>query len=179
VKFRNVFEIIMFAVDLQSSASPLRHEASQGQFNEPWRAFRTILEKSQEVISEKCRWRFLKSCFLDVLHSLFRRQPNRTIHHCMEEYQPRYKWALTWPDDRDETGKPPQIFQGYDGTTPVGSIQLMKGGPQKGQWSYAGHGPKVRERLIPHTGFAPTAREACRAAEDYYDRLIKHNETLK
>ena len=34
--------------DLQSSASPLRHEASRGRIIEPWQPFRTILEKSQE-----------------------------------------------------------------------------------------------------------------------------------
>lgn len=39
--------------DLQSSASPLRHEASRVLIIEPWRRFRMILEKSQEAISEK------------------------------------------------------------------------------------------------------------------------------
>jgi hypothetical protein len=33
----------------------------------------------------------------------------------------------------------------------------------------------VRERLQPHQGFEPTAREASRMAEDYYDRLLEHN----
>jgi hypothetical protein len=38
--------------DLQSSASPLRHEASRVQIIELWRRFRMILDKSQEDISE-------------------------------------------------------------------------------------------------------------------------------
>ena len=33
--------------DLQSSASPLRHEASPGRIHEPWAAFRIILDEAQ------------------------------------------------------------------------------------------------------------------------------------
>jgi hypothetical protein len=70
---------------------------------------------------------------------------------------------------------PLQDFQGWDGKVSVGRIRLENAGPKHGQWQWSGHGPEVKERLLPHQGFEPTAREASRMAEDYYDRLIEHN----
>ncbi|MHC2297899.1 hypothetical protein [Rhizobium mongolense] len=43
----------LILLDLQSSASPLRHEASQVPVIEPWRAFRTILENRKRPFLKK------------------------------------------------------------------------------------------------------------------------------
>lgn len=80
-----------------------------------------------------------------------------------------------WLDDRGPDGQRLQIFQGYDGVIPVGSVQAITGGPMRGKWMWSGHGPHVRERILPHQGYMPTGREACQMAEDYYHRLMRHN----
>ena len=91
------------------------------------------------------------------------------------DYQPKYKWRETWPGETGLDGKQLQDFQGWDGETPVGRIRLEESGPKRGSWQWSGHGPRVRQRLVPHQGFEQSARDASRMAEDYYDRLLEHN----
>ncbi|CDM62346.1 hypothetical protein LPU83_pLPU83d_0976 (plasmid) [Rhizobium favelukesii] len=61
------------------------------------------------------------------------------------------------------------------GETSIGRIRYEAAGSMRETWQWSGHGPKVKERLLPQQGFEPTAREASRMAEDYYDRLTAHN----
>lgn len=97
------------------------------------------------------------------------------LDHVTEPYQPRYKWRDTWPGETGLDGKPLQDFQGWDEGTAVGRIRLEEAGPMKGKWQWAGHGGRVKERLLPSVGYSDTAREASRLAEDYYERLLAHN----
>ncbi|KAA0698527.1 hypothetical protein DTW90_12020 [Neorhizobium sp. P12A] len=66
-------------------------------------------------------------------------------------------------------------FQGWDGDTQVGRIRYEANGPKQGYWQWSGHGPAVRERLLPHQGYEKTPRAAAAKAEEYYDRLLAHN----
>ncbi|CDM56309.1 MULTISPECIES: hypothetical protein [Rhizobium] len=91
------------------------------------------------------------------------------------QYQPKYLWKPTWTGETGLDGKPLQDFQAWDGEVPVGRIRYEDGGPKREKWQWSGHGPEVRERLMPHQGFEPTAREASRMAEEYYDRLMAAN----
>jgi hypothetical protein len=91
------------------------------------------------------------------------------------EYQPKYKWRVTWPDQED-AGSQQTDFSGWDVDIYIGRIRLEPHGLKKGQWQWSGGGPNgVRERLLRHQGFAPTAREASRMVENYYERLMRHN----
>jgi len=92
----------------------------------------------------------------------------------MTEYLPLYKWQPTWPDPGDADSWKTD-FIGLDGEITIGRIRFEPMGLKKNTWMWSGHGPRVRERLTPHQGYAPTAREASRMVEDYYHRLMRHN----
>jgi hypothetical protein len=84
-----------------------------------------------------------------------------------EKYSPRYKWRETWP------GEGKQDFTGYDGEYVVGRIRLDTTTHGKGgmwQWN-GGFGRWIRKRILPQNGWAETAREASRLAEEHYERL--------
>jgi hypothetical protein len=89
----------------------------------------------------------------------------------MEAYKPKYRWKETWPGDTGLDGKSLQDFQGWDDKTAVGRIRLEEAGPMQGKWQWSGHGPEVR-RHLPHQGYVDTACEACRMAEEYYEKLM-------
>ncbi len=91
------------------------------------------------------------------------------------EYIPLYRWKETWPGESDPAGNPLQDFFGMDGDVIIGRIRLESHGPTANLWQWSGQGGKVRERLLPHQGYEPTAREASRMVEDYYHRLMRHN----
>jgi hypothetical protein len=90
------------------------------------------------------------------------------------DYTPRYKWRITWPDPGDADSHKTD-FSGWDEGICIGRITLQPHGLTKGTWMWSGHGPRVRERLFPHQGYQPTARDAARMVEDYYERLMAHN----
>ena len=92
----------------------------------------------------------------------------------MTEYQPRYKWRVTWPDEGDKDSWQTD-FCGWDGEIRVGRIRYEPHGPKKDFWQWSGHGGRVGERLTPHQGYVPTAREASRKVEEYYCQLMAHN----
>lgn len=91
----------------------------------------------------------------------------------MALYQPKYKWLRTKIDERDVPTD--NDWSGYDGEIVIGRIQKQPHGPKKDQWLWSGHGPRVRKRLLPHQGYEAEGREAVRAVEAYYDRLIEAN----
>lgn len=88
-------------------------------------------------------------------------------------YHPRYKWRRTKLDENDEPRD--TDWSGYDGKIGIGRVQLQPHGPTKGTWLWSGHGPPVRERLLPHQGYEAEGREAMRKVEEYYERLMAHN----
>ncbi|WP_245500765.1 hypothetical protein [Rhizobium sp. BK251] len=94
-----------------------------------------------------------------------------------DEYKPKYRWGRTWPGENGLDGKPLQDFIGFDGEVIIGRIRLEDSGPLKGQWQWSGQGPfrGIKKRLLPHQGYAETAREASRMAEDYYHQLLALN----
>ena len=91
----------------------------------------------------------------------------------MAGYQPKYKWRRTKLDDNDVPTD--NDWSGYDGEIVVGRVQKQPHGPMKGKWLWSAHGPRVKQRLLPHQGFEPEGREAMRMVEEYYDRLLAHN----
>src|SRR4051794_24497593 len=92
------------------------------------------------------------------------------------EPQLKYKWRVTWPDPADADSHKTD-FCGWDGDIRVGRIRQEPHGLQKDLWHWTGGGPDrgVRQRLLPHEGFEPTARVAAHKVEDYYDRLMANN----
>jgi hypothetical protein len=83
-----------------------------------------------------------------------------------------YKWRATLIDENDT---PRDDFCGWDGNVCIGRIRLEPHGPKKGHWQWSGQGPRVRQRLTPHQGYEPTAREAARMIEDYYHKQMAYN----
>lgn len=93
------------------------------------------------------------------------------------EPSPKYKWRVTWPDQGDRDSWETD-FQEWDGNIPVGRIRFEAQGLKKDMWQWSGHGPVhglKNGRLRPHQGYEKTARLAAAKAEDYYERLMKHN----
>ncbi|WP_349434796.1 hypothetical protein [Pararhizobium sp. A13] len=91
-----------------------------------------------------------------------------------DEYAPKYRWRVTWPDPED-AGSHKTDFSGWDGDVRIGRIRFEPNGLQKGTWQWSGLGPHVRERLLPHQSYEDTARKAAAMVEDYYERLMAHN----
>lgn len=92
-------------------------------------------------------------------------------------YQPKYKWRVTWPDPSDADSHTTD-FCGWDGDVCIGRIRFEPQGLKKNMWQWSGHGPKKlpKGRLTPHQGYEDTARNASAKVEDYYERLLAHNE---
>lgn len=63
-------------------------------------------------------------------------------------YQALYKWRGTKIDESDQ---PTDLdWLSYDGEIIIGRIRFESGGPNGGQWQWSGHGPQVRQRVLPH-----------------------------
>ncbi|WP_026283340.1 hypothetical protein [Rhizobium sp. 2MFCol3.1] len=90
-----------------------------------------------------------------------------------DRYQPLYHWRRTKLDENDEPRD--SDWSGYDGEIGIGRIQLQEHGPTKGKWHWAAHGPHVRHRHTPHTGYEAEGREAMRMVEEYYHALMAAN----
>lgn len=83
-----------------------------------------------------------------------------------QDYKPRYKWKETWP------GEGHQDYSGWDGADIIGRLQIVIGGKMGGKWLWAaGHAGWIRKRVIPHTGYADTAREAAKRIEEYHNTM--------
>ncbi len=88
----------------------------------------------------------------------------------MTEYQRRYRWARTWPDD-------PVPAEDYvcivDGER-TGRIVLEWAGQKKGLWRWnVGHSRKIHAIIMPQQGHAETRSEAVRIVEEHYDAQRK------
>jgi hypothetical protein len=81
-------------------------------------------------------------------------------------------WRETWPGETGLHVKSLQDFKAGMGKCQSGASELKM---QARSWQWRGHGGRVRQRLTPHQGYVATAREASRMAEDYYERLMRHN----
>jgi hypothetical protein len=88
-------------------------------------------------------------------------------------YQPIYTWRRTKLDEHDVPTD--EDWMGWDGDVPIGRITKQPHGLKKDQWMWSGHGPRVRERVLPHQGYEAEGREAMRMVEEYYHRLMRHN----
>ncbi|WP_146258633.1 hypothetical protein [Agrobacterium rosae] len=79
-----------------------------------------------------------------------------------DQYKPRYKWKETWPGEGHED------YSGWDGPDIIGRLQIVMGG--KWLWA-AGHASWILKRVVPHTGYIDTAREAAKLIEEYHDAM--------
>ena len=77
----------------------------------------------------------------------------------MTQYQPKYNWRRTQIDERDEPTD--TDWSGYDGVVVVGRIQQQLHGPMKAKWLWSGHGPRVKQRPLPHRGYEVEGRKRC------------------
>ncbi|WP_244598560.1 hypothetical protein [Rhizobium tubonense] len=102
-------------------------------------------------------------------------KPDQAITCFMvEDPTPKYKWRKTWPA-REDAASHETDFSGWDGDVCIGRIKREPHGLKKDKWHWSGQGLRARERLLPHVGYADTARQAAALVEHYYERLMAHN----
>lgn len=81
----------------------------------------------------------------------------------MTEYQPKYRWRLTWPDKPDD-------FVGHEGGRSFGRFYRKIGGLADEDWWWTMNCADLDPRFGSGTsGLAATAREASRMVEEVYD----------
>ncbi|HEV7251441.1 MAG TPA: hypothetical protein VGN93_31070 [Shinella sp.] len=87
-------------------------------------------------------------------------------------WQKKYRWSRTWGDERGFDGKLHEDYAGYDGEDNIGRIYLDRQTLKAGKWFWAGQHPKGSGRpIMPHSGWLPTAGEAARQVEEYWDKM--------
>lgn len=98
----------------------------------------------------------------------------------MTEWQKKYEWKRTWGDETGLDGKKHEDYSCFDGQY-AGRIFYERAGPTKGLWRWAGAYPKPMygAPIMPNAGYSPTAAEAARTVEDYWDRMKALLETRK
>jgi len=91
----------------------------------------------------------------------------------MDGWTKKYHWQRTWGDERGIDGKPHQDYEGFDGEESIGRIFLDTAGPTKGLWRWAGGRPDALrgKSIMPNAGYLPTAAEAARTVEWYWDGM--------
>ena len=87
------------------------------------------------------------------------------------EWRKKYRWARTWQDERGIDGRPHEDYVGFDGDDMIGRIYLDVQTLKKGQWRWAAGYLKGVAPIMPHSGWLPTARDAARQVEEYWDRM--------
>src|SRR5690606_11689746 len=80
-----------------------------------------------------------------------------------EEYQPHYKWKLTYPDRKAD-------FTGTDVPNRFARFHIHHLGFWI--WSVLPYFVLKQVSIAPTAGRAETAREAARASEECYDRIL-------
>jgi hypothetical protein len=90
-----------------------------------------------------------------------------------EDWQKKYRWRRTWPDETDIDGKPFEDYCAFDDDLNAGRIRLDRESLKKAQWHWSGsYPPRFRGKpIVPNAGYAPTAAEAAKAVEEYWDRM--------
>lgn len=69
-------------------------------------------------------------------------------------------------------GRRHEDYAGYDGEENIGRIYLDRQTLKAGQWFWAGQHPKGTVRpIMPHSGWLPTAADAARQVEEYWDKM--------
>ncbi|MGF6174718.1 hypothetical protein ABIE33_003026 [Ensifer sp. 4252] len=87
-----------------------------------------------------------------------------------EEPKPQYRWVLTWPGEAEHD------FIGFDGDQLVGRIYRVDHSPLNGRWKWqVGRIPGVRENVMPHSGWADTARQAAAKTEQNFGQTMERN----
>ena len=87
-------------------------------------------------------------------------------------WQKKYRWSRTWGDETGIDGKPHEDYVGFDGDQNIGRIYLDQQTLKSGRWRWAGQYPAgTRTPLMPNTGWLPSAGEAARRVEDYWDAM--------
>lgn len=88
-------------------------------------------------------------------------------------WQRRYRWIRSWPGERGLDGKPLEDYCAYDGEQYAGRIRLDRETLKKDQWNWAGAYPKklYGSPIVPNAGWLPTAAEAAKKVEDYWDAM--------
>ncbi|CAN7386627.1 hypothetical protein [Neorhizobium sp. LjRoot104] len=77
-------------------------------------------------------------------------------------------------------GKPHEDYVGYDGNAYIGRIYLDQQTLKAGKWRWAGGKPeRCRTMMMPNSGWLPTAAEAARQVEDYWDAMLANTRIHK
>jgi hypothetical protein len=95
-----------------------------------------------------------------------------------DEWSKKYEWKPTWPGELDLDGQLFEDYSCFDGEY-AGRIRLEAPGATKGLWHWTGSYPKPMrgEPIMPNAGYAPTAAEAAKAVEDYWDAMKARRES--
>ncbi|RAL98711.1 hypothetical protein [Agrobacterium sp. MS2] len=93
----------------------------------------------------------------------------------IDDWAKKYRWVRSWPNDRGLDGKPLEDYVGFDGDQYIGRIfQDAQTTEKRDQWRWSGSYPRgCRDIILPHSGWLPTAKAACRQVEAYWD-AAKH-----
>jgi hypothetical protein len=86
-------------------------------------------------------------------------------------WQRKYRWTRTWPGETGIDGKPHEDYVGYDGDQNIGRIYQDLQTLKAGQWRWCAQWPRGLSPVMPHNGWLPTAGEAARRVEEYWDRI--------
>ena len=92
----------------------------------------------------------------------------------MTGWQKKYRWTRTVFGDERPDELRLDDYVGFDGEENIGRIFLETSGPTKGLWRWAGGRPKGLKgipSIMPNAGYKPTAAEAARAVEEYWDAM--------
>ena len=91
----------------------------------------------------------------------------------MTDWQKKYRWVRTIFGDELPTEQGTEDYSAYDGEENIGRIFLETAGPTKGLWRWAAGRPAGFKGypVMPNAGYQPTAGEAARTVENYWDEM--------
>ncbi|MEN0115456.1 MAG: hypothetical protein AAGD15_01930 [Agrobacterium cavarae] len=77
----------------------------------------------------------------------------------------------TWPGERSLKGELLNDFVCIVEGEIVGRISEQETGPMRGNYKWdAGHSKRIKIKVLPQGGYAPSLLEAVRLVEEHYDR---------
>ncbi|UVC07706.1 hypothetical protein IHQ71_21300 [Rhizobium sp. TH2] len=87
-----------------------------------------------------------------------------------QDWQRKYRWRRTCPDETDIDGKPFEDYCAFDDDINAGRIGLERESLKTDHWRWSGSPPPQFRGtpIMPNAGYSPTAADAAKAVEDYW-----------
>lgn len=84
-------------------------------------------------------------------------------------WQKKYRWSRTWGQETGLNGLPHEDYIAHDGEENIGRIYLDQQTLKAGKWRWVAYSPKGVPIVLPSGGWLPTAQEAAKQVEEYWD----------